>query len=81
MKNQIEKNTDEVYVTFKTTKKEIRDLGCNLGYGLAMGVFSATFTIHMIFGIAKAIARHTNKKVDSVKEEPKEDVTGEAEQE
>ena len=46
------------------TAKEVRKFGRDLGYGVTMGVFSAVFTINVGIGIAKAIKRHLDKKVE-----------------
>lgn len=47
------------------TAKEVRKLGKDFGYGMTMGVFSAIFTINIGIGIAKAIKKHMEKKVDT----------------
>ena len=47
------------------TAKEVRKLGKDFGYGVTMGVFSAIFTINVGIGIAKAIKRRLDKKVET----------------
>ena len=47
------------------TAKEVRKLGKDFGYGVTMGVFSAIFTINVGIGVAKAIKRRLEKKVEA----------------